>query len=248
MEGNFTTVVISAGVGGVAGAVFPVLKDAISFVVLDASSEIQKLYANLKLSVAEAKSRNALMRDVTNHTSTVHALVNRGKDIFDKYKQGASFDALSSDFVETMLQLQSERAYLGPLDLAAKVRPEAAVHIKASIAFANHMRSMLRMMRANEFSDPGVLQRKDGDVSNAEAAIGRLIELQAALDSSLTVWTRAKTEENVREDHNMDETQRTIDDLKRKRKLSIAFLIAIGIAVAAAVPVLLHYGKFGAAA
>jgi hypothetical protein len=247
MEGNFTTVVISAGVGGVAGAVFPVIKDAISFVVLDSPSEIEKLYADLKVCIAEAKSRNALQKEVTAHTASVNRLVNQGKDLFHKYRQGSSFEALSSDFVSTMLELQNEQAYLGPLDLILKARPEAAVHLKSSIAFANHMRKMLQMMRANEFSDPGVLGRKDGDASNAEVAMGRLTELQARVYSSQTQWIRTDTDEDIREDHRMAEMERTIRDLKRKRWLSIAFLISLGVGVLVMIPVLLHYGKFGAA-
>ena len=245
MESNFTTVVISAGVGGVAGAVFPAVKDAINFVVLDSGSEIEKLYAELKLSIAVAKSRVALQKEVTEHTHRVNTLVNQGQDLFRQYRGGRPFDALSSELVSIMLGLQSEQAYLGPFDLKLRLNPEAAAHTAAAIAYSDHMRAMLRMMRANEFSDPGVLDRKDVGVPNYQMAMGKLIELQAAVDSSLTLWIRADDEDDARMDHLRAEMERGIRNLKRKRQISILFLIALGVVVAVMVPVLLRYQRFG---
>jgi len=246
MADNFATVLISAGVGGVAGAVFPAVKDAISFVVLESGSQIEKLYADLKLSIAGAKSRVALQKEVTEHTHRINTLVNQGQDLWRQYRAGKPFDDLSSVFVSTMLDLQSEQAYLGPFDLKQRLSPEAATHIAASIAFSDHMRSMLRMMRANEFSDRGVLERKDGDAPNYQIAMGRLIELQAAVDSSLSLWIRADDDEDRRIDHSMAAMEGTIRDLKRRRKLSIGFLIFMAVAAVVIVLLLVHYQGFEA--
>ncbi len=247
MADNFATVLISAGVGGVAGAVFPAVKDAVNFVVLESGSQIEKLYADLKLSIAEAKSRLALQKEVTEHTHKINTLVNHGRDLFSQYREGKAFDDLSSEWVSTMLDLQSEQAYLGPFDLRLRLSPEAATHITASIAFSDHMRSMLRMMRANEFSDKGVLERKDGDAPNYQIAMGRLIELQAAVDSSLSLWIRADDDEDRRIDRRMAEMEGTIRDLKRRRKLSIGFLIFMALAAVVIVLLLVHYQGFEAA-
>ena len=243
MEGSFTTVVISAAVGGVAGAVFPTIKDAIKFVVLEADSKKNKLYGDMRASLKVARSRLALQKEVTERTEQISKLVTQGQLLLQRYREGTPFDDVKSELVDISLALQSQQAYLVPFDLKERLSPEAATHIATSIAFSDHMRSMLRMIRANEGSDPGVLARKEGDATKHELAMGRLIELQSALDSSLSLWIRADNDEDAKSDHKYKQMEGLVEDLKQRRKLSLGFLIGVAVFVAIAVPVLLHYQR-----